>query len=552
MVDDLDDPYIAAQRRAARNKAIGAALVVLVVALGILWTLGQKQAARDAVVADTEAMISDGSYEGLTEASRTVGREASADELAPPTLHLQGVKADLALWALYSGASSVTGKAAELLDIARVRGPDEPATHFAEALWEAVVGDPNQALTLLQSTGDTPTWNAIAKAEAQVRSGDLDGARATLGACEVGVCRAWSARIAMDVGDWEAAKALGDALVASKPDHMLGRTAQVLASARALAPDLRVERLQAYMEEARLPPMLQARVVVDLSRALRVTEGPKRADALLEGAIGQSPDSAILANEAARTARFQGSFGAAWTRVDKALRNSPADPGLLTELAAALYFNDAAALLEDRLEPAEARGSAGDGVTRGRAVAALIHGLYDRAIEGLQATRHLGEPGDTELFLAEAYSRKGEWAKAAEAARDAHAKLAGTYGAESREAAIAKMYEGLAVGLGGDEDAASELLSAAYGKDTRTVWGAWIYGRYHEGREKYADAKDAYLLACHNGQDFALACLDLANVYDSLTMDDLMRRTQTEARRSYLRQSPKGRHAAAVKAALGE
>ena len=85
MVDDLDDPYIAAQRRAARNKAIGAALVVLVLALGILWYLGQKQAARDAVVADTEAMISDGSYEGLTEASRTVGREASADELGDRT-----------------------------------------------------------------------------------------------------------------------------------------------------------------------------------------------------------------------------------------------------------------------------------------------------------------------------------------------------------------------------------------------------------------------------------------------------------------------------------
>jgi|GEM_PF-1899873 len=551
---DADDPYIAAQRRSSRIRALIGLVLVIAVAGAALFQMGRKRAAVAALTLQTETLSATGAYGDLRDASQLASAAASKDELAPATYFVQGMKAELALWSLYVGAQSLSAKAQQMMEAAQVRGPEEPSTHFAEALWEAVRGDPALALALLDggTVGTTTPWHSVARAEALLRSGDLAGARGALDGCDSGLCKAWSGRIAMDIGDWSAAKATGDALVGMRAGHELGRTAQVLSSARALDPDARIERLQGYMEETDLPPLLLARVVVDLSRALRRAEGPKRADELLERALSNTPDASLLAREVARSKRFQGYFGAAWTGADKALRSKPGDPGLLTEMSASLFFNDAAELLEGRLEPAQKRGTAGDGVRRVEAVIALIKGLNDQAIEGLQATSHLGEPGDTQLFLAEAYLRAKRWDDAATAARKAQEPLKGTFGEGSRELAIARMYEGVAVGLGGDDEAAGVILEGAYTKDVRTVWGAWLYGRYHQGAGRTRDAKDAFLLACHNGQDFAQACLALADIYDTMEMDGAMKRTQSEARKSYVRTSPKGWNVQRVRTALGK
>jgi len=547
-----DDPYILAQRKAARTRALVIALAVLAAVGFFLFRMGQKQAAVEAMVAQTELLMATGSFEDLREASTLASSAASADDLAPAAYYVQGLKADLALWWLYTGSQSLTSKAQQMLEVAELRGPDEQVVVDAKAFVAALTGDPAEALAALDGAAKgTSSWHSVARAQAQIRSGDVAGARATLGGCESGLCRTWSARLALDLGDWEAAKAAADAVVAGRAGHDFGRTVQILATARSLDPEARIERLQAYMEETDLPALLLGRVVVALSRALRRAEGPKRADELLERALESSPDATELAREVSRTKRFQGYFGAAWTRSDKALRNRPADGGLLTELSAALFFNDAAEVLEDRLDPAKKRGG-GDGVRRGEAIAALIRGLNDQAIEGLKATEHLGEPGDTDLYLAEAFFQAERYAEAAKAAQRATAALSATFGPASREAAIGKMYEGVAVGLGGDADGAEEILEAAYAKDVRTVWGAWLYGRYHKANGKLKDAKDAFLLACHNGQDFAKACLALADTYEEMQMDGVMRRTQTEARKSYLRTSPRGWNAQRVKSALGK
>ncbi|MCO4770162.1 MAG: hypothetical protein KDA24_09045 [Deltaproteobacteria bacterium] len=550
---DADDPYVLAQRKKARMRLVIGLVAVLLVVGGVFFTIGQKKAAQDALRAKTELLMGTGAYKDLREASQLASAAAAADDLAPAVFYIQGMKADLALWSLYTGSQSLTSKAQQMLDAAKVRGPDEPITALGEVLLEAMRGDPAQALEMLEggNLGPKGTWHSIARAEALLRTGDLQGARAALGTCAAGLCTTWMTRIAMNIGDWEAAKAAADSVVQARAGHELGRTAQILATARSLEPADRIERLQGYMEETDLPPLLMARVVVALSRALRRAEGPKRADELLERALESSPDATRLAREVARTKRYQGYFGAAWTRADKALRNRPTDSGLLTELSAALFFNDAAELLEGRLAPAKKQGS-GDGVQRAEAIAALVRGLNDQAIEGLKATAHLGEPGDVDLYLAEANLRAKNYDAAAVAAQRAHGALAATFGHTSREAAIAKMYEGVAVGMGGDADAAKEILEAAYVKDVRTVWGAWLYGRYHESAGNNRDAKDAYLLACHNGQDFAQACLALADIYDTLEMDGVMRRTQEQARKQYLRQSPKGWQAQRVKSALGK
>lgn len=530
---------------------IAVALAFGVVAAFLLMQ-ARKKARVEGVLNDSEALMNVGTFEGLHEAARSVGDASAGDDLAPAAFHIQGLKADLAIWALYNGSQSQAAHAGQLLEAAKIRGPLEPVTQLGEALMLAIRGDATTALSILNVEGKTGApgpWHAIARAEATLRSGDLPGARSALGACTAGICRAWSARIAMDTGEWDAAAATADALLAETPGHSMGLTARALAQSRSQEPGAQTKTLQAFMESSELPPLLSSRVVIALTRALRRSEGSKRADELLEQALEATPESPLLAREVARSKRFQGYFGAAWNRADKALRSVPTDPGLIAELSSALYFNDASSLLEDRLDPAR-RSGGGDGVLRGDAIVSLTKGMWDTAIEGLEATRHLGEPGDAELFLAEAYLGAKRYEAAADSARRASSMLSGTFGVDSREAAVAKMYEGLAVGLGGDPEAGKEILEAAYGKDVRTVWGAWLYARYYKGTDQPRDAKDAFLIACHNGQDFALACLALAEIYDSLQMDAIMRRTQQEARRQYLRQSPKGWHAPRVKAAL--
>ena len=552
MSDDFDDPYLAEQRRKAliRNVIIGA---LLVGAVATVFVVRARKAARvERVLASSEALMELGTFEDLRDAAKAVAEEASGDDLAPAAFHIQGLKADLAIWALYNGSQSQAAHAEQLLEAAKVRGPLDHATQLGEALMLAIRGDTTTALSLLGiegRTGPEGPWQAVARSEASLRSGDIAGARAALGGCTVGLCLAWSARIAMDTGEWDAAAATADVLLEQTPTHSFGLTARALALPEGPYDAGRVKSLQRFMESTELPPLLSARVVVALTRALRRSEGSERADALLEQALEASPESTLLAREVSRSKRYQGYFGAAWTRADKALRSVPTDPGLIAELSSALYFNDAAELLLDRLEPAR-RSGGGDGVRRGDAIVSLTKGLWGTAIEGLVATRHLGEPGDADLYLAEAYLGAGKHAQAADAARRAWGALSVTFGADSREAAVAKMYEGLAVGLGGDPEAADAILEAAYSKDVRTVWGAWLYARYHKGMNRPREAKDAYLIACHNGQDFALACLALAEIYDSLQMDAIMRRTQQEARRQYLRQSPKGWNAPRVKAAL--
>ena len=162
----------------------------------------------------------------------------------------------------------------------------------------------------------------------------------------------------------------------------------------------------------------------------------------------------------------------------------------------------------------------------------------------------MGTPGDAELWIAEACLRVGDPECALTEARAAVKLLESATGAGSREVAIAQMVEGLALAASGEAEEGRRLLDAAFVEPNRTPWGAWLFGRFHEAVGSTAKAKDAYLLACHNGQDFALSCYDLARIYDSLEASSVHRRIQREAREHYLRTSPRGHRSQEVRDAL--
>jgi hypothetical protein len=333
------------------------------------------------------------------------------------------------------------------------------------------------------------------------------------------------------------------------PGHRYGEAIAALVQSRSLEPDAARELLQPMVAAPDLPARVAELVVVEASRILRRDGRPDDADSVLTEFLAQDDSAPFLLSEQSRVHRYAGSFGAARAAADKGLRTRSDDPNLLAEFAAAAFFNDAVSTIQDRVGKSNG-ASDSDGLRRAQAMVDLINGRGAAAASGLEATRHLGLPGDAELWLAEARLVSGQPAEAAKEARRAAELLAAAVGEDSREVALARLYEGLAVASAGDVDAGRAILRTAYRKETRTPWGAWLYGRFHELAGSPEDARTAYLLACHNGQDFALGCFELARLYDSLPGGTVRKRTQREARAQYLRVSPKGWRAPEVRAAL--
>jgi hypothetical protein len=548
-----DDLYLAAQRRKSRARALLLALLVLGGAAGFFWKQGQEAARVDGVVARGEAAIASADFGSLKDASREAGQELSTNSRAPATVLAVDARAELLIHVLYTGVRSQRQRAEEMLGIAEERDAQHPAVRLTRAMFEASVGDPQRALSGLQGQ-DVPAvladQAAAAKAEALVRSGDLPGALTALEGVTTGIGHTWAARVAWRAGDLERAGTEAVAALAVSPkNEAAGILAELVRARRAEPEQAEAALRQLASGPAPLSALHAADVAVELSRVLRRAGKVDQADELLESSAEADENSPVLRAELSRVKRFQGSFGAAATLADKGLRTQGDDPELLAEFAAAVYFNDGAEAIEDRARRVPAGSEDSAGVRRANAMAALVRGSGGQAVAGLEATRQLGVPGETDLWLAEAWMRSGEPGNALAAARRAEELLTESMGPTSREVAVARMYEALALAASGTPEEAGPLLELAWTEQNQNPWTAWVYGRYHLAVENRADARTALLLACHRGQDFALSCLDAADVYESAS-GGRSRATLKELRRHYLRTAPKGWHASEVRAAL--
>lgn len=533
------------------------AVVAAVVLLGGLgwyfFSVGQDKAEQEAQLNRWVQLIHRGDLTSLKTAASEAGQVLSEDATASGAVAAIDSRAQLLIWMLYSGADQQRYRATQSLDAARARDPIDAEVKLSEALWEVALGDPGLAVEILDA-GTVPVRGDLAsavRAEAHLRAGDPEAAQRAVDGASTPLGRMWRMKVAWRAGDLETTVEQAAAVLETVPTNEVGQVMAALASARSADGLAGVEQLGALIE--RDPPLTArnaAIVTVELSRLMRRAGKSDQADQLLEQFLAEDEGSTALQQEYARVQRFKGLFGAAKVRADKALRAAGTDPGLLGELSAAAFFNDAPQLIRDRIRANGPEHEDTDGGQRALAVASLIEGNSYVAIEGLKKTRHIGVAGDAELWLSEAYLQVGDPAAALIEARRAVELLLASTGEGSREVATARMYEGLAIAAGGDQDAGRELMAASFVNPNRTPWGAWLYGRFHELAEDPRSAKDAYLLACHNGQDFSLSCFDLARLYDSLPASGVHARTQREAREHYLRTSPKGWHADEVRAAL--
>ena len=548
-----DDPYIAALQRKSRMRALLLAVIVLLAVGGFFWKQGQERARIEELVVAGEAAIVSADFESLKATVRSAGAELATNSRAPATVFAVDARAELLIHVLYTGVYAQRQRAEEMLEVAEERDPTHPAVRLTRAMIEASVGDPQQALSGLQGQGFPALLAdqvAAARAEALMRTGDLDGALSALEGVTTGIGHTWAARVAWKAGDLDRVDQATASAKAVSPDNAAAGVLGRLAAARRAPPDEAHAQLnQLASGPEPLSALHAAEVAVELSRVLRRAGKIDMADELLEGAAEEDENSVVLRAELSRVKRFQGSFGAARTLADKGLRTQPGDPELLAELAQSAYFNDGARTIEDRAGRAPKGSEGSAGVRRANALAALVRGSGAQAIAGLEATRQLGVAGETDLWLAEAWLRAENPQNALLAARRAKDLLTGSMGAASREVAVAQMYEALALASTGSAEEAEPLLAAAWTEQNQTPWTAWVYGRYHRVLENRADARTALLLACHKGQDFALSCFDAAGVYEEAS-GGRSRATLMELRRHYLRTSPKGWHADEVRAGL--
>jgi hypothetical protein len=548
-----NDPYIAAQRRKSQMRVLAFAVLLLAAVGGFFWKQGQERARIDAIVAEGEAAIARADFPSLKATVQSAGAELATNSRAPATVLAVDARAQILIHVLYTGVQAQRQRAVEMLEIAEERDKSHPAVRLTRALIEASVGNAQEALSGLEGQSFPAVLAdqvAAARAEALLRTGDLEGALAAVDSVSTGVGHSWAARVAWQAGYMDKTEASASAALLASPNNDAAKVLLALANARKASPEEAEAQLRALATRPDpLSALHAAELAVELSRVLRRAGKVKQADELLEGAAEADENSVALRAELSRVKRFQGSFGAARTLADKGLRTNPDDPELLAELAQAAFFNDGARTIEDRATRVPKGSEDSAGVRRANALAALVRGNGAQAIAGLDATRQLGTPGETDLWLTEAWLRAGNPQKAVLSARRAGELLTGSMGAESREVAVARMYEALALAASGTPEEAEPLLKAAWTPQNQTPWTAWVYGRFHTIVDAEADARTALLLACHKGQDFALSCLDAADVYQSAS-GDRSQSTLRELRRHYLRTSPKGFHAEAIRADL--
>ena len=546
--DREDDEFLASRRRRARLQklVVGVAVVVLVLGVGLSRFFGSQRAAAEAERIEALLLRADPSSvaEAITATSALVaedrGRSAAFIGLE--------VRSNLLYYGLYSGSSRLKRKAAERLEDAHLRAPDSAEYALSEALWHGLVGNPGTAVEILDSgaAGDAhPVWRRLVRAESARRMGDTDKAATLLSVGTDPLTLSLRLRSAWSAGEFEESEQLVGQLLAVQPDHAMATTVRALAASRRESAEQANVQLAPLLEAAQsMPNRLTAWVVVERARlALRSGSGEEsrsRAQELLDSARTADDPAPELILEAGWLRLVNGSFGAAKTLASRGLREQPDESSLLALYASASFFNDSSVQIMELLSGLPEDSTASAGQIQARALAALVRREAEEAVEGLRATVHLGVPGQGGLFLTEALIQAGQAAEARDQARRARAKLAEVYGPGSRESALGAAYEGLALAAMGNQIEALECYELVLDGQNKTPWTAWLYGRTLQYGGETAEAKDALLLACHNGQDFARACWDLAEIYEELKLDALLRRTQSEARRHYLRTSPKG------------
>lgn len=526
--------WIEAGRRQRRRRAAVFAVVCLA---GAGFWFGARSKERRAEAAALWLMEQQLAQSDAASLAGVLDATARSDDPSPTRLAL-AARAEMLRYLLHTRRASEARHSVSLL-AALPEDSADPAVHVALATGAALFGaepgttTPTRPPALDPSHPWTAAWDLVDVLRAR-REGREPGTTCTTApSCAV------LALDAFRTGDWSNASRHAEVLLTRAPDHEVAEVVHRLVSLRSAPAQEAAAALADEMSSGKRGGAGTALVAVEAAARLAEVEGHARAREVAEAALATNPSAPWVAIDVSRRQRLAGQFSAARHSAEGAAKDHPWDGELLLAWADPASTLDDPAILRRRAADAEPRV----GPAAHRRVLSLAMALEGEpaaidALPGLEA------PSDTILLRV----RLGGETKDADL-QAAVADRARRFGSGSVEHAEARL-----VHLGArstDIRAGTRTLTEITGKLPKSPYLSWILGKAEARLGKSKPARDHLLDACFRGQDFALGCLDLAALYDVQDIDAVGRATQGQARDRYLRLSPKGHHADAVRSALG-
>lgn len=464
--------------------------------------------------------------------------EAARSEDPSPARMALAARAEMVRYVLHTQRATEARHAMELVEALpkeAVGGGEQLARAMRDALFgPGAVPGPEEGLGWAEGHPWNAGWAFVDQMRAR-REGRVPDSLAVAPAV-----RSVRALDAVRAGEWQVAKREAEALLADAPGHEVGRVVLDVLSARQLPVAEGIAQLTGWLQAGNRTAVGTSLLAIEVIRRTGEVETPARQREVAEAAWTSQPSAPWTAAEVSRVQRLQGLWSAARQSADAAWRDHPWEPvAALSWLEAAIVLDDPA-ILERRLADA---GSAVPPavVSRGQAWVAWLRGEASTfsALPQLESTAE-------GVLLSARFGGEAGYPAALAAAVEHQVKL---YGERSMEGTLARYVQLFA--RSSDPKGAGRLYPEVTRGAPRSPCLSWTLGAATARLGRPKDARDHLLDACFRGQDFALGCLELAGVYEVLGADGPGKDTQRQARERYLRLSPKGVHAEAVRAALG-
>ena len=281
-----------------------------------------------------------------------------------------------------------------------------------------------------------------------------------------GLGKVWAVRTAWQQGDAEAIELLCKQVESEKPNNTYVDLIAALAASRLDADQGGLERLKALIGGGQeIPAVLAGYLVIDLTRAMRREGEANAAAELLQSAVSRTP-SPSFSRPSGREARWA-YFGVAFD-IGQGLRVDPADLGSCG--AGGCFLPGFHEKLETRLRPIP--DALRTRWVRARALGQLFGRTASASSYRPEATRHVGQPGDTELGS----PRPTCGTARASLARGAQGSPPGKHTAMSQHIIGSRSTRPGNGGTGG-----SSTRRRSHAPPHQTPWAAWLYGRLLRG-----------------------------------------------------------------------
>ncbi len=547
------DSYMVQRRRSQAKLVVFVLLVATLGVCGILVYRTWKEQVRERALLLSQQHVDALSYDGLREARQAVDDAIGGSSQPDPALCARGAQVELYLWMYYTGERAYLQQARELLEQAELRGADGVETRFTRALWEGYLGDASVTLDLVEELRDDaslrPDRTKLLQGVAASATGDH--ARAAKLFEEAVSLYASSlnhlamAREAERIGAFVDARDQLEGILSNEPGHQLAEVDLALLGCGAPTDPRQLQAVEAIQQQysGLIPPRVMSRVHATRAHGHAARGDMTGANKWYNEALDIDPENPDILLAYGHELRVRGDLRDARGLFARVVKNQPYSGDALGELGIIAFLQDRPNFLSEKLDafPEGARRGAAFHLASG--LHNLMTGDADAAVVALQRTPEDLWGGEARLLLGEAQLAALDAAAARRTFDAARKVLQRHRGERDPLVSVARLRMELARAEDGGrvDGRVTRRALQDHGRYPIVLYDA---ARLMEVRGEDRRAANHYRKAYDRGQDFALALVG----YTRVTADDVKaRRQRAVAADTYLRISPRGPHAAAMK-----